>query len=158
MVRMILAVVAGFIAWSILWVGTDMMLTALSPDWYGEHQTGLAAAMTNTVPFAVDSTILMIGIIRSIIISLLAGFLTAYIAGENIRPTLLLGLLLLIVGILVQAMQWNYIPLWYHVIFLVLLVPMTVFGGMLRGTLFPSAPPPQPAAPVVEESLADNNE
>jgi hypothetical protein len=148
MVRMILAVVVGFIAWSILWVGTDMLLGSISPEWYGAHQAGLATAMTNTMPFAVDSTILMIGIVRSLIISLIAGFLTAYIAGENIRPTLLLGILLLIVGILVQAMQWNYIPLWYHVIFLILLVPMTVFGGMLRGVLFGQAPPPAPDLPM----------
>jgi hypothetical protein len=148
MVRMILAVVVGFIAWSILWVGTDMFLGSISPEWYGAHQAGLATAMTNTMPYSVDSTILMIGIVRSLIISFIAGFLTAYIAGENIRPTLLLGILLLIVGILVQAMQWNYIPLWYHVIFLILLVPATVFGGMLRGVLFGQAPPPAPDLPM----------
>ncbi len=144
MVRIILAVIVGFLAWSILWVGTDSVLRSLSPDWYGAHQAGLESAMTNTTPFAVDSTILIISLIRSIIISLMAGFLTAVIAGENRRSTLWLGILLFLVGGFVQAMAWNYIPVWYHVLFLGLLIPSTILGGWLR------KPASAAAAAVVE--------
>ncbi len=132
MVRIILGVVAGFIAWSIMWVGTDQVLRNLSPEWYGAQQAGLETAMYNTTPFEVDSTILIISIFRSIIFSLMAGFLAAFVAGENRRSPLWLGLLLLVFGIFVQAFSWNYVPLWYNLIFLVLLVPMTVLGGRLK--------------------------
>ncbi len=132
MVRIILAVIVGFLAWSILWVGSDSVLRALSPDWYGAHQYGLEKAMTNTTPFPVDQTILIISLIRSIIISLMAGFLTAVIAGENRRSTFWLGILLFLFGGFVQAMTWNYIPVWYHLLFLGLLIPATILGGWLK--------------------------
>ena len=144
MVRMVLAIAAGFIGWSILWVGSDQILRSLSPDWYGAHQYGLETAMFNTTPFPVDSTILAISIVRSIVISVMAGFLTAFIAGENRRAPLFLGVILLLFGIFVQATQWNYIPIWYHVIFLVLLVPMTVLGGRLKTASADQGPEPNP--------------
>jgi len=40
--------------------------------------------------------------------------------------------LLLIVGVIVQMGVWDKIPLWYHLTFWILLVPMTVLGGRLR--------------------------
>ena len=48
--------------------------------------------------------------------------------------TLILGILLLIVGVLVQAMVWNLLPIWYHLIFLILLIPATIAGGKLVKT------------------------
>jgi hypothetical protein len=36
MVKKILGVVAGFITWSILWTGGEVLLTQLSPMWYGK--------------------------------------------------------------------------------------------------------------------------
>ena len=50
MVRIILGVIAGFIAWSILWVGTDAVLMMLSTGWYGAHQEAFQlAAMTTKI-------------------------------------------------------------------------------------------------------------
>ena len=132
MVRIVLGIVAGFIAWSVLWVGTDQVLRSASPEWYGAHQYGMEAAVFNTEPFEVDTNILLISLFRSIIFSIAAGFLAAFIAGENRRSPLWLGILLLAFGLFVQATVWNYIPLWYHLIFLALLVPMTVLGGRLK--------------------------
>jgi hypothetical protein len=31
-------------------------------------------------------------------------------------------------------MSWPYVPLWYHVVFTALLVPMTILGGRLKTT------------------------
>lgn len=132
MVRIILAAVAGFIAWSILWVGSDQVLMSVMPDWYGAHQLGFERAMTNKEAFTPDTTILIMHIVRSIVISIMSGFLAAIIAGENRRSTLILGVLLLLFGIFVEAMAWNYLPLWYHLVFLALLIPMTVLGGRLK--------------------------
>lgn len=135
MVRLILGVVAGFIVWSILWVGSDQVLINLSRDWYGAHQHGFENSIINGQPFTADTTILAIHIVRSIIFSLMAGFLAAFIANENRKAPLVLGILLLLFGIMVQVMVWNYLPVWYHLVFLGLLVPMTVAGGKLRSSV-----------------------
>lgn len=131
MVRIILAVVVGFIVWSILWVGSDQVLRGASKE-YGAHQYALEMAIDNGTPFAADNSIMLIGIARSIIFSLMAGFLAAFIANENRKTTLILGVLILLIGLLVQGMLWNYYPVWYHAVFLILLIPMIVIGGRLR--------------------------
>jgi hypothetical protein len=140
MVRIILGVVAGFIAWSILWVGGEEVLRMLSPGWYGAHQLEAEKAMFNRSEFTSDTTILMISLIRSIVTSIVAGYLAAVVAGENNRTALILGALLLAFGLMVQIMAWNYMPVWYHIIFLFLLVPMTLLGAKLK--TFPAAAPP----------------
>ena len=131
MLKIILGVIVGFIVWSILWIGSDALLMAILP-WYGKHQTDFNVAMTTGQPFLADTTILIMHLIRSIIVSIISGLVAAVIARENTKTTLILGILLLAFGIFVQALAWNNIPVWYHVIFLALIIPMTVFGGKLR--------------------------
>ena len=58
----------------------------------------------------------------------------AIVAGENRRAPLILGVILLIVGIAVQIMFWNVFPIWFHLIFWALLVPMTILGGKMKTT------------------------
>lgn len=132
MARIILGVIVGFVVWSFLWVGSDAISGALSPDWYGIHQTEFEKAVNSQTPFAVDSTILILGLIRSFIFSVISGFIAALIACENSKSTIGLGILLLIAGIFVQSIFWNYVPLWYHVAFLLMLIPMTILGGKLK--------------------------
>jgi hypothetical protein len=132
MVRIILGVIVGFLVWSILWVGSDQVLMNSFRDWYGAHQKAFETAMLNESAFTPDNTILVMHLVRSIIISQMAGFLTAFIANENKKAPLALGILLLLFGLMVQIMAWNYLPVWYHAIFLLLLVPVTLIGGRLR--------------------------
>ena len=132
MLRIILGVIAGFIAWSIIWLGSDQVLISSSPGWYGNHQYAFQAAMNNQTPFTPDSTILFLHLVRAAIISIMAGFLAAVIARENQRAPIILGLLLLGFGVVVQVVVWNYAPIWYHVIFLAMLIPFTVLGGRLK--------------------------
>ena len=134
MLRIILGVIAGFIAWSILWLGSDQLLISLSKDWYGNHQYAFQAAMVNKSSFTADTTILLLHLVRAVIISIMAGFIAAMVANENRRAPLILGVLLLLFGIGVQAMAWSYIPIWYHIIFLGLLIPMTILGGRMKQT------------------------
>ena len=134
MLRIILGIVAGFIAWSILWVGSDQVLMSFSPDWYGKHQFTFQAAMVNKTDFVPDTTILLMHLVRAAIISIMAGFLAAMVAGENRKTPLGLGVLLLLFGIAVQAMAWSYLPIWYHLLFLLLLIPLTILGGRMKQT------------------------
>jgi hypothetical protein len=134
MLRVILGIVAGFIAWSILWVGSDQVIMMLSPGWYGAHQLGFEKAMTNKSEFTPDNTIMIMHLVRAVIITLMSGYLAAFIARGNRNAPLGLGILLLLFGAMVQAMAWNYIPIWYHIIFLGLLIPMSILGGRLKRT------------------------
>lgn len=131
MLRIVLGVIAGFIAWSILWVGSDQLMIQ-SMGWYGEHQNAFQRAMFNKEAFSPDTTVLIMNIIRSIIVSLISGYVAALVANEARRTTMALGVLLLLFGIMVEVIAWNYLPLWYHFIFLFLLIPVTMAGGRLR--------------------------
>lgn len=131
MLKIVLGVVAGFVAWSIIWVGSDQVMATTWPA-YGEHQNRAMLALANSESFAADSTIMVIRLAISIVATLMSGFLTAVIAGENRRSPLILGLILLLVGIAVQLGAWNVMPVWFHVIFLALLLPMSILGGKLK--------------------------
>lgn len=137
MVRIVLGVIAGFVAWSILWIGTDAVSAIASPGWYRAHQDAFNLAMWTQQPFTADSTILLIRLISSFIFSIMAGFLAAFIAGENRKTPIALGILLFLFGLMVQISAWSYMPIWYHLIFLGLLIPMTIVGGKLKSASAP---------------------
>ena len=42
-----------------------------------------------------------------------------------------MALLLLLTGVGVQLGVWPLMPVWYHLLFLALIVPVAVFGGRL---------------------------
>ncbi len=130
--KIILGVIVGFIVWSIIWVGTDALLTTFSPDWYGKNSIEFQKAAESGQPFKTETLMMIFALCLSIICSLIAGFTAVLIAKENFISTLILGILLLLVGLLVEIAYWNYFPLWYHFLFLFLLIPMTILGGKLK--------------------------
>jgi hypothetical protein len=132
MVRAIFSVVAGFLAWMIAWVGSEKILSAIWPEAFGAHQRAfMAAIIAKSDQFTADTTMLLVHIALGSIVSVMAGFLAALIAGENMRAPLILGLLLLAMGLLKAVMSWPYVPIWYHLIFTALLAPMAMLGGRL---------------------------
>lgn len=121
MVRSILGVVAGFVLWSVLWLGLNQIL----------HATGMLPTELNE-PFTAPVPLLLL-LAGSVLFSLVSGCTAAFIAGPRPAwPVLILGLILLAVGVAVQVAIWDKIPLWYHVPFLALLVPATLVGGRIR--------------------------
>ena len=134
MVRIIIAVIVGFLAWSIMWVGSEQVLSSVFPAWLGAHQIEFERAVVNKEAYTVDSGILIFNLFRGIIISIITGFLTAVIAGENRISTLILGVLLLAFGLYIVSVTWTMIPVWYHVLFSLMLIPMTILGGKLRSS------------------------
>ncbi|MEP7156995.1 MAG: hypothetical protein ABI905_14545 [Betaproteobacteria bacterium] len=132
MLRIILGAIAGFVSWLILWVGSEKIFSAIWPEWYGAHQLAFTAAIKNGGAFSPDATILVIHVICAAIISLAAGFLAALVARESRRAPLILGILLLAMGVLKAVMSWPYVPIWYHVLFTALLLPMAMVGGKLK--------------------------
>jgi uncharacterized membrane protein YeaQ/YmgE (transglycosylase-associated protein family) len=130
--RIILGVIVGFIAWSIIWVGGDETFGSLLPDWYGTQKLAFEKAAFNKTPFDASSSFLLFKLIHSIVTSVISGYLAAFISKENNRTTLILGILLLAVGIYFESTYWSQLPIWYHLVFLILLIPMTIAGGKLK--------------------------
>lgn len=119
--KQVLGVVAGFILWSVLWLSLNQLLLLL----------GVMSPHV-TEPLA-DAKPLLLLLVGSVLISLISGYVTARIAGAPwALPAAALGALLLATGVFVQLKLWYVIPLWYHLSFLLLLIPMTLLGARLR--------------------------
>jgi hypothetical protein len=131
MVRIVLGVIAGFLSWMIVWVGSEKVLSAIWPEGFGVHQRAFEAAIKDGGQFTADTTLLVTHVVLGSVVSLMSGFLAALIAAENTRAPLILGILLLAMGLLKMVMSWPYVPLWYHVVFTALLLPMAIIGGRL---------------------------
>lgn len=136
--RIALGVIAGFFTWVVLWFVAELAFSAASPAWYGAHQRAFTAAIKTGSPFSADATILLIHIVIGAIACLLAGVLAAFVARENRHAPLILGLVLLAFGILKAVMSWPVVPIWYHLLFTAMLLPMTMWGGRLRTTVAPN--------------------
>jgi hypothetical protein len=134
MLRIVLGVIFGFFAWLISWVGSEKILSAIWPEGFGAHQRAFEEALKNGGQFTADTTMLLTHIVLGSIVSVMSGSLAALIAGENRRAPLVLGFLLLAVGLLKAIMSWRYAPIWYHVMFTAILLPMAIVGGRLITT------------------------
>jgi len=133
MLRIILGVIAGFFAWAIVWFGSERVLSVIWPA-FGAQQSAFQAAIENEVPFTGETTFLLTQIVLATVVSVISGFLAALVAGENKRAPLILGVLLLAMGLLKAFMSWPLVPVWHHIIFTAILLPMTIIGGKLKTT------------------------
>ena len=133
MLRIVLGVIAGFIAWLMIWIGVEKIISAIWPA-FGAHQKAFEEAIKNGGPFTAETGALITQFVLGSIASLAAGSVAGVIAAENSRAPLFVGILLLAMGILKAVMSWQYVPLWYHVIFTAILLPMAMVGGKLINT------------------------
>ena len=134
MLRIILGVITGFIAWIILWVGVEKILSAIWPA-FGVHQKAFEDVLKNGGSFTAETGPLLTHIVIGSVVSVMAGSLAALAAGENSRAPLIVGCLLLALGIAKAVMSWQYVPIWYHVVFTAILLPMAIIGGRLITTI-----------------------
>lgn len=119
--RAIGAVVGGFALWSVLWLGAGAGIGAAFPDAVEAGQP-----VTST-------TVLLLYVAASVVISVLSGYVCAAVRGATpMKSVWVLALVLLAVGIAVEIGGWAFTPVWYHLVFLALLVPATVWGGSLK--------------------------
>ena len=119
--RSIAAVTAGFLLWTVLWLGFGAVVQAALP--------------TVVVPGQpVTSTgVLLAYLVYSMVISVVAGYVCAAVKGlRPMKPVWILALILVAVGLAVEVAGWALTPVWYHLVFLTLLVPATVWGGGVR--------------------------
>ena len=130
MLRIVLGVIAGFIAWLVVWIGSEKILSAIWPA-FGANQKAFEEAVKNGGEYTADTTMLLTHLVLGSVVSVMAGIFAALIARENTSAPLVVGILLLALGLLKAFMSWRYAPIWYHVIFTAILLPMAVIGGRL---------------------------
>ncbi len=130
MVRIILGVIGGFIGWMMLFIGIEKIISALWPA-FGVNQKAFEEAIKNGGQFTADTTMLLTQLVFGTIVSVMAGAIAALIAGETSKAPLFAGILLLLMGIAKAAMSWQYVPVWYHVVFTAMLLPLAFLGGRL---------------------------
>jgi len=128
--RIVLGVIAGFIAWLVVWIGSEKILSAIWPV-FGANQKAFEEAVKNGGEYTADTTMLLTHLVLGSVVSVMAGIFAALIARENTSAPLVVGILLLALGLLKAFMSWRYAPIWYHVIFTAILLPMAVIGGRL---------------------------
>ncbi len=135
MLRIVLGVVAGFGAWVAVWFGNEKLLSAIWPDWFGAQQKAFEAALTEGGQFTPKTGFLVTQVVSGAVVSLLAGFLAALIAGGHHRAPLILGLLLVALGLAKAGMSWSLVPVWYHIAFTTVLWPLAVVGAKLASSV-----------------------
>lgn len=117
--RDVMAVVAGAVLWAVLWVGGSALAAPM---------LGVVAGQPIT-----DTGVLLGYIAYSVLLSILAGYTAAAVAGHApMRPVRWLAGVQLLLGIVFEVSAWSLTPVWYHLVFLVLLVPAVLLGGRLR--------------------------
>jgi hypothetical protein len=114
------AAIAAVVTW--FFVAT-MLNLALRVSWPHYHEAELAFNFT----FAMKLARLLLGAISS----LGAGFVAAWIGKGRIRAATLAGIVLLGLFIPAHYRLWSKFPVWYHLTFLVSLLPLTLLGAAL---------------------------
>ncbi len=121
MIRSILAILAGNVGWTVLWLSSNALLKGIGL---------LRADATRRVD--APSTLLIM-LVASVLFSIGAGYVTAAIApGAGYWPVLVLCGIQLALGLFFQTQAWKLMPVWYHLSFLLLLAPATLLGAWLR--------------------------
>ena len=120
MARLILAFILAPVVWGVVMFGGTLLIRLVYAD------------VGDTGPFPISY--LLMALVGSVIYSLVAGFTGAAVAGgDATRAGLVAGVALLLVGLGVQISSWDLLPVWYHLVFLALLIPATVVGAHLKG-------------------------
>jgi hypothetical protein len=126
MKRSILALLAALVAWvlivSLLNRGLRMAL-----EGYAAAEPGMSFTLG----------MLMARLTIGAISSLVAGAVAGSIAPSSARTPWVLGAILLAAFIPEHVRVWNSFPLWYHLTFLLTLLPLVVIGSRLRRVASP---------------------
>ena len=120
MIKMIAGIVAGLIAWIVVATIGNLMFRVAWPG-YAEAEI----LMMFTLAMMVAR--LLLGALSS----LCAGFVVAWITKRNGTGAKVLGIVVTAMFFPVHYLLWDKFPIWYHVIFLASLFPLTLLGAKL---------------------------
>lgn len=116
MAKNIVGVVAGLSVWLIVATIAGFIMRVSWPAY-----ASVAKAMTFTLPMMIAR--LSIGALATIAM----GMVTAFIA-QSVISRLMPGVLMLVLFLPQHVMIWQKFPVWYHLTFLLSLIPLTWVG------------------------------
>lgn len=127
MAKNIVGVVAGLAVWLIVATIAGFIMRVSWPAY-----ASVAKAMTFTLPMMIAR--LSIGALATIAM----GMVTAFIA-QSVIARLMPGVLMLVLFLPQHVMIWEKFPVWYHLTFLLSLIPLTWVGTYFAGWSKPSS-------------------
>jgi hypothetical protein len=121
--KIIGATIAALVTWFFVATVLNLVLRA---SWPHYHEAESALNFT----LAMKLARLVLGAISSVG----AGFVAAWIGNRRMKGATLTGIALLGLFIPGHYLLWSKFPIWYHLTFLVSLLPLTLLGGALYRT------------------------
>jgi hypothetical protein len=123
------AVIAALVIWFFVATVLNLALRAWWPHYHG-------AEIAFNFTFAMKLARLVLGAIST----LGAGFVAAWIGKNRMSAATLTGIILLGLFIPGHYRIWDKFPVWYHLTFLVSLLPLTLLGAALNHRAARKAP------------------
>ena len=120
MKRSILACLAGLITWLVVVSVINRLLRLSLPNYHAAEQT---LQFTLGMKWA--------RLAMAIVTSLAAGAVTGWIAPSNRWAPWVVGLVVLAMFLPVHIAIWSKFPAWYHLTFLLTIVPAVLVGALL---------------------------
>jgi len=118
--RAVASVVAGIVAWGVIVTVLNFGLRATIPGYH---------AAEATLQFTIS---MKLGrLVEAALTSIATGVIVGMIAPEKKWPPLAAGLIILALFLPEHVKLWGRFPIWYHLSFLVPLVPLVALGGWL---------------------------
>jgi len=118
--RTIASIICGLIAWGVVVTLLNFGLRAAIPGYHAAEAT-----LQFTMAMKIGR------LIEAALASLAAGAVVAWIAPSKTWAPWLVGAVVLAMFLPVHVQLWSKFPAWYHLAFLVPLVPLVGLGGML---------------------------
>src|SRR5437588_9137156 len=118
--RTVGAIVAGLVAWGLIVTLLDVGLRAAIPGYHAAEAT-----LQFTLAMKIGR------LTEAAITSIAAGAVVSLIAPAKKWAPWVAGLIVLALFLPFHVQIWNKLPIWYHLAFLVPLVPLVALGAML---------------------------
>jgi hypothetical protein len=113
-----IAVITGYVLWTVLWLAGNA----------GFRAGGLTPADQS---IAIESVRALLALLcLSVVASIFSGYIIGMIAPST-RAHYICAALLLATGIVAQWGVRSLLPVWYHTVFLILIIPMVVIGAKM---------------------------
>jgi hypothetical protein len=123
--RKVLAVAAGLAVWVLIVILAIVIIRQVWPAY---------VSAAETMAFTLSMKLARLAI--SAVASVAAGWVAAISSRRSLGASLAPGILLLVAFVPQHVRLWDRFPLWYHLVFLASLVPLSYLGGKLGGAAF----------------------
>ena len=133
--RTIGGIVAGLVAWAVVVTLLDFGLRAAIP---GYHAAELALKSSGVMQFT--GTMEAGRLIEAALTSVAAGAVVGWIDSSKKWVPWVVGAIVLAMFLPIHIKLWHTFPVWYHLAFLVPLVPLVVLGAALVRNSTPPVP------------------